>query len=150
MWAAIFSFILGIIGWCVSKLLFEPWREIANLRRQAQEYLILHGNLSKDAPRDQRNSTASAFRQIGAALVSRHEAAFPWDRWLYATVCKWDIHSAGELLIGIGNTTQFEGYSMVTVSPTVVHIRDALRLPTPTSSPVVRALRENASQVATK
>ncbi|GEM_PF-5106322 len=146
MWAAIASFILGVTGWFVSKFLFEPWKEIANLRRDTQECLILHGNLSKDAPPDERVATSSAFRRIGAALISRHAAAFPWENWLYARVLRWDIHSAGELLIAIANTTQFEGYSMVSVSPTVVQVRDALRLPTPTASPVVRALREHAAQ----
>jgi hypothetical protein len=68
MWAAIGSIVLGVIGWAGAKLLFEPIKEIVDLRREAQECLIVFGNLSKDAPPDDRGLAAGAFRRIGGRI----------------------------------------------------------------------------------
>jgi hypothetical protein len=74
---AIMSLLLGAIGWVVVRLLFEPCREISELRREAQVMLIVYGNLSKDAPADERRAASEAFRRVGAGLVARHIAAYP-------------------------------------------------------------------------
>ena len=37
MFAAMFSIILGVTGWIIAKLIFEPAKEILDLRREAQE-----------------------------------------------------------------------------------------------------------------
>jgi hypothetical protein len=117
-----------------------------DLRREAQECLIYHGNLAKDAPAEERRAASDAFRRVGTGLVSRHIAtAYPWVRWCCARLC-WDIHSAGYLLIGLGNSTQFEGYSLANLSPTVNLIRCCLKLPTPETPPMVQALVEHAGQ----
>jgi hypothetical protein len=78
MWSAIASVILGVIGWALAKLLFEPLKEIIDLRREAQECLLVYGDLSRDAPSDERHAAAQAFRRVGAGLVSRHLAAYRW------------------------------------------------------------------------
>jgi hypothetical protein len=147
MWSALASIVLGAVGWWISHLLFEPMKEIVDLRREAQECLIVHGNLAKDAPAEERRAASDAFRRIGAGLVSRHIAAYPWVRRCCAWL-GWDIHSAGALLVGVGNTTQFEGYSLVNLSPTVTHIRRCLRLATPETPPMVQTLVEHAGQPA--
>lgn len=36
MWTAIFTVILGGVGWVIAKLLFEPLKEIADLRHETQ------------------------------------------------------------------------------------------------------------------
>jgi hypothetical protein len=64
MWSAIIMIVLGAIGWMIAKLFFEPMKQITELRREAQERLIIHGNLSKDAPSDERRSAAEAFRRV--------------------------------------------------------------------------------------
>lgn len=151
MWTAIATVILGGIGWVVAKLLFEPLKEIIDLRRQAQECLISYGDLSKDAPTDDRRAAADAFRRIGAGLVSRHYAPYPWANWTYDFVLRWwrwDIHSAGNLLISIGNGTQSVGFSWANNSPLVMLIRQNLKLPNPEPSPTERALVENATRPA--
>jgi hypothetical protein len=77
--------------------LFEPLKEIVDLRREAQECLIAYGDLPREAPPDDRRNTAGAFRRIGAGLVSRHYAPYPWAIWTYGFVLRWwqwDIHSA--------------------------------------------------------
>lgn len=112
MWAAIASFIVGGVGWWLAKFLFEPWKEIADYRREAQEALILYGNLAKTAPPEERATASGAFRRIGAALISRHLAAYPWVQWWYRRVLAWDVHNPGAALIGVGNATQFDGFSM--------------------------------------
>jgi hypothetical protein len=111
---------LGAFGWFVTRLMFEPIREILDLRRETQECLIIHGNLAKDVPTEagDRRAASDAFRRIGAGLVSRHIAAYPWVRWWFVWR-GYDIHSAGALLIGLGNSTQFEGYSLASLSPNV-------------------------------
>jgi hypothetical protein len=122
MWSAIFSVLLGALGWGATRLLFEPIKEIMDLRRETQECLIVHGNLSKDAPNQERITAANIFRRIGAGMVSRYIAAWPWVRFCCTNWLRWDIHSAGAMLISMGNSIQFEGYSLISVSPTVPHL----------------------------
>jgi hypothetical protein len=148
MWSAIASIILGALGWACARLLFEPLKEIVDLRREAQECLIVFGNLSKDASPEDRRAAAEAFRRIGAGLVSRHIAAWPWVRWFSARCIRWDIHSAGTMLVGIGNTTRNEGFSHANASATVPLIRKCLRLPTPEEPPVMRELMAHAARPA--
>ncbi|MGA8548728.1 MAG: hypothetical protein WB678_00680 [Stellaceae bacterium] len=146
MWAAIASIILGALGWGFARLVFEPMKEIVDLRREAQECLIIHGNLAKDAPAEDRRAASDTLRRIGAGFVSRHIAAHPWYpcvRWC-CTWLGWDIHSAGALLISLGNSTQFEGYSLANLSPTVAVIRCCLKLGTPETPPMVRTLVDHA------
>lgn len=141
--SVLLSFIAGVVGWFAIRFVFDPYREIADLRREAQEALIIYGNLSRDAPADERRIAADAFRRVGAALVARHVAAYPWVRRLCQAM-RWDIHSAGVLLIGLGNLTQFDGYSMASISPPVANIRTCLRLPSPEKPPMIAALEANA------
>jgi HAMP domain-containing protein len=151
MWTVIFTVILGGIGWIIAKLLFEPLREIADLRRRAQECLIAYGDLSKDAPADNRYAAADAFRRIGAGLVSRHYAPYPWANWTYDYALNWlgwDIHSAGNLLISIGNATQSDGFSWANGSPLVMLVRQSLKLPSPEASSIERDLVESAVKPA--
>jgi len=126
----------------IAKLFLDPVKEILEFRCEAQECLIVYGDLSKDAPTDERRMAAEAFRRVGAGLVSRYIAAYPWVRWY---VRRWDIHSAGAFLIGIANSTQFEGLSHANASPTVRLIRDCLRLPSLEQPPMIRALMESAA-----
>jgi hypothetical protein len=51
MWSALASIVLGAVGWGVTRLLFEPMKEIVDLRHEAQECLIVHGNLGKRSAR---------------------------------------------------------------------------------------------------
>jgi hypothetical protein len=151
MLTAIATVALGGIGWIIAKLLFEPLKEIIDLRREAQECLLAYGDLSKDAPADDRRTAAEAFRRIGAGFVSRHYAPYPWANWTYDYVLRWlqwDIHGAGCLLISIGNGTQSAGFSWANSSPLVMLIRDNLKLPNPEASPIERALAENAAKPA--
>lgn len=148
MWSAIASIVLGALGWAIAKLLFEPMKEIVDLRRETQECLIVHGNLPKDAPSEERRAAAESFRRIGAGLVSRHIAAYPWVSWWCRACLGWDIHSAGAFLIGIGNSTQFDGFSFASVSPTVSFIWKSLRLPDPEKPPMIRELQAHAAQPA--
>jgi hypothetical protein len=141
--SVIISVVSGVCGWMIAKLFLEPVKEILDFRREAQECLIVYGDLSKDAPTDERRMAAEAFRRVGAGLVSRYIAAHPWVRWY---VRRWDIHSAGAFLIGIANSTQFEGFSHANASPTVRLIRDCLRLPSLGQPPMIRALMEDAAQ----
>jgi hypothetical protein len=147
MWSALASIILGAVGWVLARLVFEPMKEIFDLRREVQECLIIHGNLGKEAPAEERRAASDAFRSIGAGLVSRHVAAYPWARWCCARL-GWEIHGAGALLISLGNSTQFEGFTLANLAPTVVHIRNCLKLPTPQKPPIVQALVEHAGQPA--
>jgi hypothetical protein len=71
MWSSLFTLGLGAGGWWISKFLFEPLKEIYDLRRDVQECLIIHGDLSKDAPEDQRGAAATTFLHLGAGLVAR-------------------------------------------------------------------------------
>lgn len=145
MRSALASILFGAFGWFVTHFMVEPMKAILDLRREAQECLIVHGNLAKDAPADDRRAASDKFRGIGAGLVSRHIAGFPWVRWC-CTRLGYDIHSAGYLLIRLGNSTQFEGYSLANLSPMVVHIRDCLNLPTPKTPARVQALDEHAGR----
>jgi len=140
------SIIFGVCGWLVAKLVFEPMKEIVELRREAQECLVLYGDLSKDAPLDERRIAAEAFRRVGAGLLSRHFAAYPWVRWAYSSQ-RWkvDIHSAGLMLFRIGNGIQFSGLSSLNNSGDVPLIRVALRLPFPEQSPVDRQFAATAA-----
>jgi hypothetical protein len=145
MLAAIASVFLGICGWLIAKLIFEPGKEILDLRREVQECLIVYGNLSKDAPAEERRMAAEAFRRVGAGLSSRYIAAYPWVRWCLGRFSL-DIHSAGTLLVGMAHTTQFEGFSYANISPTVPIIQGCLRLPSLGQPPMIRALMENTVQ----
>jgi HAMP domain-containing protein len=148
MWSALASIILGLCGWFLAKLLFEPLKEIIDLRREAQECLIVHGDLASDAPADERRLAADTFRRVGAGLVSRHFAAYPWVRWAYNSGLRWDIHSAGDILIGVGMSIQFKGFSRPNIGPEVGLIRNSLRLPLPKPSEIMRALTKNMSKPA--
>jgi hypothetical protein len=148
MWSAIASIFLGAAGWAAARLLFEPLKEIVDLRREAQECLIVFGNLAADAPAHDRRTAAEAFRRIGAGLVSRHIAAWPWVQWFCARCLRWDIHSAGAMLVGIGNTTRDEGFSNANASAVVPLIRNCLRLPTPEQPPMIRELMAHAASPA--
>jgi hypothetical protein len=112
---------------------------------------IAYGDLPRDAPPDDRRNAAEAFRRIGAGLVSRYYAPYPWAIWTCGFVLRWwqwDIHSAGNLLISIGNGTQAAGFSWANSSPLVALIRQNLRLPSPEASAIERALEENAAKPA--
>jgi len=128
MLTVIISVFFGVSGWVIAKLLFEPVKEIFDLRREAQEYLIAYGDLSKDAPADERRMAAQAFRRVGAGLVSRHNAGYPWVTWCVRRFL-WDINSAGAFLIDIARRTQFEGLTHANAFPTAPLIRRCLELP---------------------
>jgi hypothetical protein len=144
MWSAL-AILLGVLGWVIPKLLIEPGKEIFDLRREAQECLIVYGNLAKDAPDDERRSAGEAFRRVGAGLVSRHTAAPRWVAWWYERL-HWDINSAGALLIGLGNATQFRGFSQANLSSDVTLIRQCLLLRAPEQPSMIRAMMESAAQ----
>jgi hypothetical protein len=144
MFTVIISVVFGVCGWMIAKLLFEPVKEILDLRREAQECLIVYGNLSKDAPPDERRMAAESFRRVGVGLVSRYNAGYPWVTWCVRRF--WDINSAGAFLIGVGRSTQFEGFSHANASPTVPLIRDCLRLPPLEQPLMIRALTEDAGR----
>lgn len=146
MWSSLFTLGLGAGGWWISKFLFEPLKEIYDLRRDVQECLIIHGDLSKDAPEDQRGATATTFFHLGAGLVARDLAAYSWVRLFCVKFLGLDIYSAGGLLIGIGNDTRFSGFSFASLSPTVPLIRKCLRLPAPRVPPMIRAMQVHAGQ----
>jgi hypothetical protein len=77
MWTVILTVVLGGTGWIIAKLLFEPLKEIIDLRREAQECLIAYGDVPREAPSDDRRNADEAFRHIGAGLVSHHYAPYP-------------------------------------------------------------------------
>ena len=131
MWSALSSIVLGIIGWWISKLVFEPVKELVDLRRETQEALFLFGNLEKDAPIEEREEAAATFRRIGAGFASRHLAAYPWVTWCCKKILKWDIYSAGSALMGMGHLVRFEGFSNPNLAPTMPRLRSDLRLPPP-------------------
>ena len=93
MFTVFISVVFGVCGWMIAKFLFEPLKEILDLRRETQECLIIYGDLSKDAPPDERHMAAEAFRRAGAGLVSRYIAGYPWVTWYLRRF--WDINSAG-------------------------------------------------------
>ncbi len=146
MWSSLFTLGLGAAGWWISKFLFEPLKEIYDLRRDVQERLIIHGDLPKDAPEEQRGAAATTFSRLGAGLVARDLAAYWWVRWFCVKVLGLDIYSAGDLLIGIGNDTRISGFSAPNLSPTVPLIRQCLHLPAPSMPPMIRAMQEHARQ----
>jgi hypothetical protein len=146
MWSSIFTLGLGATGWWISKFLFEPLKEIYDLRRDIQECLLIHGDLSKDALEDQRVAAATTFSRLGAGLVARDLAAYSWVRWFCVRVLRLDIYSAGRLLIGIGNDTGRAGFSFASLSPTIPLIRQCLRLPAPRLPPMIRAMQEHIGQ----
>jgi hypothetical protein len=150
MWSGIVMFVLGAGGWMIAKLLFEPMKEITGLRREAQECLIVYGNLSRDAPADERRIAAQTFRRVGAGLVSRHIAAPRWVKWCYEGYLRWDVHSAGTMLIRIGDTTQSEGFSFANSSPLTPLIRDCLKLPAPEKPSLIMPLEEHSSEPSNK
>lgn len=145
--AIFLSAFFGALGWIIARLVFEPLNEIINLRREAQELLIIYGDLSKDAPPPERQAAGEAFRRIGAGLVSRHVASYSWVRWC-CTRLGYDIHSAGQMLIDIGKATQFGGFSSANASPIVPLIRQSLRLPAPQPSPLMTQLHAHAAAPA--
>jgi hypothetical protein len=131
MWWSLVTLALGAVGWLTAKFLFEPVKEIYELRRDVQECLLVHGDLSKDAPQEERVAAADAFARLGAGLVARDLAAYRWVRWFCLTLLRLDIYSAGALLIGIGNDTRRTGFSFAGASPTIPIIRTCLRLSEP-------------------
>jgi hypothetical protein len=133
MWSAIGSFLLGACGWVIARFLFEPFKEIMDLRRKTQAELIFQGNLSTGTSEEERADASVSFRRIGVDLTAQHLATYPWMRWICSFLLRWDVHSAGEMLITLGNSLQFEGFSMASpeVARTVNCIRKALRLPMP-------------------
>jgi len=150
MWSAIVSPFLGVIGgvvgWVITKLALEPFKEIHDLRREAQECLIVYGNLSKDAPPDDRRAAVEAFRRVGAGLVSRYIASNRAVRWWCNTLQHWDVHSAGIMLLGIADDIQSKGFSFANLSPTVMLVRKCLELPTLGKPPTIHALEENVDR----
>jgi hypothetical protein len=118
MWSALASIVLGAVGWGVTRLLFEPMKEIVDLRREAQECVIVYGNLAKDAPAEERRAASDAFRRIGAGLVSRHIAGYPWVRGRCAWL-GWDIHSAGTIggVSGVGSFRERRTWATVGERP---------------------------------
>lgn len=148
MWS-LFMLGLGAGGWWISKFLFEPVKEIYDLRRDVQECLILHGGLSKDAPEDHRVAAGTTFSRLGAGLIARDLAAYSWVRWFCLKVIGLDIYSAGGLLIGIGNDTRLTGFSFANLSSTVPVIRQCLHLPAPKTPPMICALQKHTAQPGT-
>lgn len=146
MWPAITSFLFGAVGWFSVKFFFEPWSEIAVHRREAQECLIVYADLSPSASIEQRKAAAEAFRRIGAGLVSRHIAAHWWVRKY--SCWRGDIHSAGLLLIGIGNDVQQNGLSNLHALPIVELIRKSLWLRSPGKPPLIGELMDMAGAPA--
>ena len=130
MWSALASILLGVLGWVIPKLLIEPGKEIFDLRREAQECLIVYGDLSKDAPDDEGRAAGEAFRRVGSGLVSRHTAALPWIK-LGCKLLHWDINSAGALLIDLANYTKSDPSSRSRLESHVRHIRRYLKLDPP-------------------
>jgi hypothetical protein len=141
---------LSIIGVLVRAVdaPFREVKEVSDLRRSALECLTIYGELSPDAPSELRRSAGQEFRRIGAALLSRHATAGRVVRWWCETRKCWDVHSAGEMLISIGNGTQFLGFSFANASPTGMLIRQCLQLPTIGHSPIMRTLMANTAQPA--
>lgn len=145
MLSTVATIFFGAVGWLVTWFFFEPIKAIVDLRREAQECLIFHGNLAKNAPADERRAASDAFRHIGVRFVSRHIAAYPWVRWC-CTWLGWDIHTAGTLLIGLGNSTQFEDYSVAQFSPNIAHLRRCLKLGAPDPPQVLQSLVEHTGK----
>lgn len=147
MWATIFSFALGFGGWLFAKFIFEPYKEVYDLRREAAEALIIHGDLVPNAASEERHEAARAFQRIGAGLVARHFArhfAQSLPDWVYIwPSLGWDIHSAGQFLLGLAQATEKGGFSNANISPPVMTIRSALKLPTPTRSSIEEAMIQN-------
>ena len=139
--------LVGAFGWGVTKLLFEPVKEIIELRREALECLIIYGDLSKEASAEERQAAGDAFRRAGVGLVSRRVAAYPWVSWCSARFFPgFDIHSAGLFLMGFARGTQFNGLSHVNLLPEAMLLRQCLRLPELQQPPMIRALMEHASK----
>jgi hypothetical protein len=61
---------------------------------------------------------------------------------------RWDIHSAGELLICIGANIQFAGFSQPGIAPETQLVRTFLDLPSPCPSPLNRIFLEHATKPA--
>lgn len=148
MISALAGFILGVLGWLAARLLFDPCKEIIDLRRKVQEYLIVYGNIGKDSTQEWRKEAANAFRTTGAALVAWHVASYPWLKWIYKDRLKWDIHSGGEFLISLGNSIEFEDAYVSSGFPTAYWIRQSLKLQPVQPSAVAQTLREHTSQAA--
>jgi hypothetical protein len=93
-------------------------KEIVDLRREAQDCVIVYGNLAKDAPAEERRAASDAFRRIGAGLVSRHIAGYPWVRGRCAWL-GWDIHSAGTIggVSGVGSFRERRTWATVGERP---------------------------------
>jgi hypothetical protein len=123
--------LLGVLGWVIPELVVKPGKEIFDLRREAQECMIVYGDLSKDAPDDEGRAAAKAFRRIGSGLVSRHTAAQRWVNWWCKHYQGWDINSAGFLLIDLANYTKSDPSSRSRLESHVGHIRRYLKLAPP-------------------
>jgi hypothetical protein len=152
MWsvvAALASIAFGAIGWGIANLLVEPMKAIVDLRREVMECMIVYGDLPPEAPAEQRKLAGETFRRIGAGLVSRHYSAYSWVRWFYTrSSIAWDIHSAGERLIRIGNGIQFSQLSRPNNLAEMPLIRQSLGLPDPEPSPLDRELMAHAARPA--
>ena len=132
MWATIATIVLGAAGWVIARFLFEPYKEIRDLRVKAQEALIIFGNIGPSTPMDERLAAYEAFRRIGAGLVAR-EAAAPRRVGLFRQ--RWDIRGAGEGLISLGNEIGIGSRGIAQLHSMASEIRDYLDLPTPKPSP---------------
>jgi hypothetical protein len=141
----VLTLIFGAIGWGVTHLLFEPMVAIIDLRRRAAEHLIVYGDLAKDASSAERHRAGDFFVGVGAGLEAHHYAAYVWVRWL-CRLLEWDIHSAGERLILIGRGIGFGDISNINTMAEVALIRQSLRLPEPTLSPLGRALEDHMNR----
>lgn len=143
MWPAVVSLFSAVGGWFLAKLLAEPLLSIYELRLNTQEVLILYGNLKADAPATERDAAAGRFRTVGAAMVTAHLAAWPWVRWFYRRLLRWDPYSAGELCMGFGRLIEGR-YSQLNLSPEMPDLRQLLRLPTPRATDRRRLLFHRA------
>jgi hypothetical protein len=139
MWSLLLGVLGGALGWIATRLFFDPFKEIADLRRETQERLILFGNVSSELPESDewRLAACDAFRRTGSGLIARHLAAYPWVGYcLLNWWPRWDIHTAGAALLSLGNSLRDENTSMVDFSPTVRLIREKLKLPLPAALPI--------------
>jgi hypothetical protein len=127
---------------------FDTIKQIRDCRRAASRCLTIYGGLRVDAPSELRRSAGEEFRRVGGDLASLHSTSGPLAKWWCESWKRWDIHSAGDMLISVGNGTQFGGFTFANASPTAMLIRECLRLPAQTRSPIERELLAHASAPA--
>jgi hypothetical protein len=149
MLSALLSIISGALAGGFAALVVLPVQQISDLRRQAQEAMILYGRLQNDASPAERQAAADMFRRIGAGFVSHYLARFRWT--LLALRCltwrKLDIHSAGELLLNFYRLTHYGNLINLELHPDWEKLRKSLALPPLTVSPVVQANLEAFRQM---